>query len=159
MAGPIGDEEMAAWRPFVITATSVVSALDAEMRAAFDISHLDHGMLAVLEVQPGRQARMTDLARTFCVDPSNITYRVRRLEKRGLVERAGCPTDRRVVYARLTDRGAQLMRDAWPMHAAGIRRHFLDHVTPDQLPVIAEVFIRIVEAQHRDGQVSLVRPF
>lgn len=147
MSDDVTAEEMAAWEPFVVTASAVVSALDAEMKTAFDVSHFDHALLALLQSKLDRQARMSDIANTFRVDASNVTYRVRRLEGRGLVERVPCPTDRRVVYARLTARGAELLRDAWPMHLRGIRRHFLDHVAPDQLPVIADVFNRVLQAQ------------
>jgi DNA-binding MarR family transcriptional regulator len=146
----VGEEltelEMAAWRPFIMTATRVIAALDADMKKHFDISHFDHGLLVVLEDQPAQQARMGDIARVMRVDPSNVTYRVRRLEGLGLVKRAPCATDRRVTYARLTRRGKRLLGEAWPVHRRGIRRYFLDHVAPDQLREIADAFNRIMEA-------------
>ncbi|HEX4214379.1 MAG TPA: MarR family transcriptional regulator [Candidatus Dormibacteraeota bacterium] len=155
MITPLSDEEMAAWVPFVITATRVVAALDAEMKEAFDVTHLDHALLVLLAGQPDRRARMGEIAVTMGVDPSVITYRVRRLEKRGLVERSGSDTDRRVVYAHLTDGGSRLIHEAWPMHAAGVRRHFLDHVGPDQLAVLAEAFGRIQLALERNRPGSM----
>ena len=147
MSGELTPEEMAAWRPFVTAATIVIGALDADMKAAFDISHFDHGLLVMLLGQPRQRARMTDIARAFHVDPSSVTYRVRRLERRGLLERVPDLDDGRVIYARLTRSGRELLRDAWPMHSAGIRRYFLEHVRPEQLSAIAEVFGSIVEDQ------------
>ena len=142
-------EEMAAWRPFVTAASTVIGALDAELNAAFGISFFDHALLVLLSEQRLRRARMTDIARSLRVDPSNVTYRVRRLERMGLVERVPGTDDARVTYARITIRGLRLLRDAWPVHRAGIRRHFLDHVTAEQLPVIKAVFEAVTRALSR----------
>lgn len=142
---------MAAWRPFVTAATTIVGALDSELQAAFGISFFDHALLILLSDQPRRRARMGEIARRLRVDPSNVTYRVRRLERMGLVERLRDSSDARVIHAHITARGLRLLRDAWPLHRAGIRRHFLDHVPPEQLPVVAEVFGAIVRDQDATG--------
>lgn len=147
LSADLSTEEMAAWRPFVMAATLVLGALDADMKAGFGISHFDHALLVFLSTMPMRRARMGDVARAMALDPSNITHRVRRLEARGLVERQPDSEDGRVIYARLTVAGMLLLREAWPMHRDGIRRHFLNHVRPEQLPAIAEVFDSITASQ------------
>ena len=141
---------MAAWRPFVTAATIVIGALDAEMKAAFGISHFDHALLVVLVEQPERQARMSDLARMLRLEPSHLTYRVGKLEKRGLVSRVAATDDRRVTRATITADGVQLLRDAWPVHLAGIRRHFLSHVRAGDAAAIARVLGSIAEEAHLD---------
>ena len=45
----------------------------AELKASFDISHLDYGLLMLLSQIPERVERMTALADTFGVDPFSIT--------------------------------------------------------------------------------------
>lgn len=136
-------DEIRAWAPFVVSTLHLLSVLDTELKDTFDLSHLDYGILMLLRQTPERLQRMSDLAIAFGVDPSNITYRVRRMESRGLVERDTCSTDGRVVYARLTDDGLALVRKAQVVHVQGVRRHFLDHIEPDQLEVIANVFDRL----------------
>lgn len=148
MGEELTSEEMEAWRPFVTAATVVIGALDADMRAAFGITHFDHGLLLMLSVQNRRRARMTDIARFLRVEPSNITYRMRRLDRLGLVERVPDPHDGRVSHARITIKGLRLLRDAWPLHRDGIRRYFLDHVPAGQLCAVADVFGSIVRALH-----------
>ncbi len=106
---------MAAWTPFALAATQVIGALDTELKAAFGIGHFDHALLLGLLLSPRRQARMSDLAWALRLAPSNITHRVRRLEKRGLVVRRADPEDGRVVLARLTTRGVRLLRAADPI--------------------------------------------
>lgn len=142
-------EEMAAWRPFAFAATSVVSALDAEMKAAFGISHFDHALLLVLVSAPRRRLRMSDLAHFLGVEPSGVTYRVRNLERGGLVQRIRDQQDRRVTWAVITVKGMRLLRDAWPLHRDGIRRHFLSHVRGQDLSTLATVFESIVRSAGR----------
>ncbi len=141
---------MAAWRPFVTAATVVIGALDSEMKASFGISHFEHALLVVLLEQPRRRARMSDVARLLRVEPSVLTYRVGRLEERGLLKRVTATDDRRVTYAVLTSEGVKLLRDAWPVHLSGIRRHFLSHLRPRDAAAIARVLGSILEEPHLD---------
>ncbi len=140
-------EEMRAWVPFVISVLHLLSVLDTELKDSFDLSHLDYGILMLLSQTPERRLRMSDLANAFGVDPSNITYRVRRMELRGLVERCTDSTDGRVVEARITDNGLALAYKAQVVHVQGARRHFLNHVEPHELEVIADVFSRLHSLQ------------
>ncbi len=134
------EDEKRAWAPFVIGVLHLLSTLDTELKASFDISHLDYGILMLLSQMPERIQRMTMLASTFGVDPSNITYRARRMESQGLVERCTDPTDGRVVCLHLTDEGLALLRKAQLVHVQGARRHFLDHLDPTQLHAIEAIF-------------------
>lgn len=63
-----------------------------------------------------------EVQRKILLSSGGITYVIDRLEKRGLVERRRCPTDRRASYAVLTAEGAQLMEEIFPQHAARIER-------------------------------------
>lgn len=142
MASPpfFTEDEKRAWSPFVIGVLHLLSTLDTELKANFDISHLDYGILMLLSQLPERIQRMTILAATFGVDPSNITYRARRMESQGLVERCTDVTDGRVVCLHLTDEGLALLRKAQLLHVQGARRHFLDHLEPAQLRAIEAIF-------------------
>lgn len=141
------EEEMRAWGPFVIGVLHLLSTLDIELKESFDISHLDYGILMLLSQSPERIQRMTALAMTFGVDPSNITYRAKRLEARGLVERSTSSTDGRVVCIHLTDEGLALLRKAQLVHVDGARRHFLDHLDPTQLHAIKGIFSNLRSIQ------------
>ena len=63
-----------------------------------------------------------EVQRKILLSSGGITYVIDRLEKRGLVERRECPTDRRASYAALTSEGAQLIEEIFPQHAARIQR-------------------------------------
>lgn len=148
MARVFTPDEMRVWIPFVITTLRLFATLDADLKAACDLSHLDYGMLNLISAAPDGQRRMHELAETFGVDPSVITYRVRRMEARGLVERGESASDGRAVLARITTKGLLLLEEAVPLHVAGVRRLFLDHVDADELRALAAVFGRLLAAQH-----------
>ena len=63
-----------------------------------------------------------DVQRRTLVSSGGTTFLVDRLEKRGLVERRLCETDRRARYAALTPAGTALMVEIFPAHAEAIRR-------------------------------------
>ncbi len=48
----------------------------------------------------------------------SMTYVVDKLERRGLLRRLACPTDRRIVYGELTPEGRQLIERVFEEHSA-----------------------------------------
>ncbi|MEX0856040.1 MAG: MarR family transcriptional regulator [Gemmatimonadota bacterium] len=58
-----------------------------------------------------------DLADKLLVTGGNITYVMDRLEAQGFVVRERDPEDRRVVQARLTEAGCQIVGAAFPKYA------------------------------------------
>ncbi len=137
---PLNREEQRAWVPLVQAMLHLLATLDDELKRGLDLSHLDYGILTLLHLDPRRRRRMTELATTFGVEPNVITYRVRRMEEHGWVRRGRATADKRGVYAILTEEGLALLRRAAPLHIQGVRRHFLDQVSPAQLAVLADVF-------------------
>lgn len=146
------EDEMRAWAPFVIGVLHLLSVLDTELKDNFDISHLDYGILMLLSQMPKYTQRMSFFATTFGVDPANITYRARRMESQGLVERRTDATDGRVVCLRLTEKGLDLLRQAQLLHVQGARRHFLDHLDPMQLHAIEAIFTNLRSVQQSVGE-------
>ena len=63
-----------------------------------------------------------EVQQRILVSSGGITYLVDRLEKRGLVERRRCETDKRARYAALTPAGDALLTRIFPPHAAAIER-------------------------------------
>jgi DNA-binding MarR family transcriptional regulator len=81
-----------------------------------------------------------------------ITYRVNRLEQRGLAQRTRRETDRREVVARITRAGGRLCDQMGRIHATSVRQHFLDHVPRRDLPAIADAFQHLYRAQREADQ-------
>jgi len=55
---------------------------------------------------------------------SSITYVVDKLEEKGYLERMACPTDRRVIYGRITEKGNTLMQEIFPQHKQAMAEIF-----------------------------------
>ena len=77
-----------------------------EVARELDFSPVQLHSLRMLE--PGVETPMRALAQQLFCDPSNVTGIVDRLEARGLIERRGSETDRRVRIVRLTAEGQRV---------------------------------------------------
>ena len=117
--------EQEAWRTFVFTRNDLDLVLSADL-APYGLTTGDYEVLVWLSEAEESRMRMCDLAEALQLSPSGLTRRLDGMVKAGLVERASCASDRRVMWAVLTPAGWDKMRDAAPAHVAGVRRHILD---------------------------------
>jgi DNA-binding MarR family transcriptional regulator len=69
-----------------------------------------------------------------------LTRLVDRLERDGLVERERGELDSRQMYARLTDRGLEVLAEATPTHIAGIKERFLGRLSKEQTKQLAAIW-------------------
>ena len=74
---------------------------------------------------------MGALAQQVALTTGGITRLVDRMITAGLVERAPCPTDRRVLFATLTPAGQAKLDEASTVHAANLRQAFADFTQRD----------------------------
>ena len=70
-----------------------------------------------------------------------------RLEAKGFLVRERVGTDRRGAYAVLTERGRAALRQAWPIYAAGIAQHFVQHLTAAEIETLTAVFARVLRTE------------
>jgi len=89
-------------------------------------------VLSALISAPGHRLRMRDLADVLRLTRGGATRLVDRLEYASLVERGGCATDGRGVWAEITRTGTAQFEAAEVCFVAALRRHFLDG-TPVEL--------------------------
>ena len=142
----LDEQEMAAWGPFVVATMHLQAQLERDLKRAFDVTLLDHGILLMLRNTPGGLT-MGHLASQFGTEASVITYRVNRLEQRGLAQRVRRETNRREVLARITRAGGRLCEQMGSVHATSVRQHFLDHVPRRDLTALADAFQHLYSAQ------------
>jgi DNA-binding MarR family transcriptional regulator len=87
---------------------------------------------------------MSELADAVHQSRSRLTHTIARMEKTGLVVRTTCPTDRRGVWAELTDAGFQVLAKAAPGHVAAVRRNLVDAATPEDWEALGRVFAAVL---------------
>jgi DNA-binding MarR family transcriptional regulator len=131
------------------TFSQVWSALPRLMDA--DLQELglplgEYFVLMHLSEAPGRSLRMSEVAAATDMSLSGTTRAVQRLEAGGLVRRERSDDDRRGWHAVLTDAGLDRLRECWPTHLASVRRHFFDHLTDEERPVLARALHRVLSA-------------
>lgn len=129
----LSQSESRAWRAFIMATQLLMDQLDRELQEASGIPHAYYAILVTLSEQPERSLRMTEIADRLRFSKSRLTHAIGRLEERGWVERAACPTDRRGAYAVLTEAGFAALASMAPAHVAGVRRHLFDRLTAEQV--------------------------
>lgn len=135
---PLDEREMSAWHALIRAHSKIVRILEAQLDLEQGLSLPAYEVLAHLSEAPGRRLRMSDLATCAVLTPSGLTRLVDKMTADGLVERSRCGDDARVVYAVLTDAGAKRLKAAYPTHLRGVREHFIDRLTPEQLDAISD---------------------
>ena len=140
----LSPQELRAWRGLLRAHASLVKALDAELESEHDLAVTTYEVLLYLEDAPEGELRMHDLASRVLLSRSGLTRLVDRLERDGLVERKSCESDARGAFAVLTPVGREKLTAARRTHLRGVRRHFLEHLTDEELEVLGGVWERVL---------------
>lgn len=104
--------------------------------ASFDV------LAALRRSGPPYQMTSGQLAEMSLVTTGGVTLRVDRLEQAGLVERERDSTDRRVVYARLTEKGKEVFDAAAEEHFEN-ENHMLAGLSPQDRKALADLFRKL----------------
>ncbi|MCH1570850.1 MAG: MarR family transcriptional regulator [Longimicrobiales bacterium] len=88
-----------------------------------------------------------ELAEKLLVTGGNVTYVMDRLEDQGLVYRYRRPDDRRVILARLTPEGRDLVAEVFPGHASYVE-HLSRHLSSDEQEQLAGLLKTLGSAIH-----------
>ncbi|MEV0144028.1 MULTISPECIES: MarR family transcriptional regulator [unclassified Nonomuraea] len=136
--------EQRAWRTQLALHKLLMHRLDRELQA-HSLSVNDYEILVNLSESTGRRMRMSDLADATIQSRSRLSHQISRMEAKGLVTREECRDDRRGTFAVLTDEGWDTIQRVAPDHVAGVREHFIDRLTDDQLDALEKAYRPIVE--------------
>jgi len=117
--------------------------MSAELVADHGLTINDYEALLHLSRAEGGRMRGVDLAGELLVTASGVTRLLDGLESAGLVERANCAADRRVVYAVLTESGRAKLREASVSHVAGVRAFFGERYSEEELEQLAGLLGRL----------------
>jgi len=135
--------EVQAFVSFVRAHASVVRGLDRELVADHGLTINDYEVLLRLARAPDRMMRRVDLAQEVLLTPSGITRLLDGLQSCGLVEKAACDSDARVVYAKLTDAGREKLKTATDDHVASIRALFGERFRDEELRTLCDFLDRL----------------
>ena len=123
--------------------------LNAQLTADHGLTISDYEVLLRLSRAADRRMRRVDLAQEVLLTASGITRLLDGLERSGYVARGTCDSDRRVVYAVLTDEGLAKLRASSETHVAQIDEYFSARYDDAELTELAALLSRI------DGDASV----
>src|SRR5215475_3055740 len=137
MAEEREDPAVAAWRGLLIAHSRLVPAVEADLRAAGQVSLSWYDVLLELNAAPGRQLRMSELGQRAVLSRTRVSRVVDELAAAGLAERQPDQADGRSSFAVLTPAGRNALRRAWPVYRQAIRRLLSAHLTTQQCRQLA----------------------
>ena len=132
-------EQQRVWRAYLLGSARLAERLDADLRE-FGLDLGEYEILVTLSEAPERRVRMSELADAVHQSRSRLTHTVSRMENAGLVDRSSCPTDRRGVWAHLTDEGFRLLEVAAPTHVEAVRRNFVEAMSAADYAAVGRAF-------------------
>lgn len=105
--------ELKAWVVLARTMDAISDRVKEDLRR-HQLNSTEFGVLSVLYKRG--DTPLQQIGDQILITSGSVTYVIDKLEKRGLIERIACPTDRRVTYASLTEDGKALMDVVYPQH-------------------------------------------
>lgn len=117
--------------------------LNAQLTLEHGLTLSDFEVLLRLSRSPDQRMRRVDLADQVFLSASGVTRLLDGLERQGLVERAACASDRRVVYAVLTDTGLERLRTAAESHFGQVDAAFGTRYSSDELATLTGLLDRV----------------
>jgi DNA-binding MarR family transcriptional regulator len=128
----LSDEEQRAWRTHLDVSRLLTYQLERDLQP-FGLTMNDYEILVNLSESEEHRMRMSDLASATLQSKSRLSHQITRMENAGLVRRENCESDRRGLYAALTENGWDTMRKVAPHHVESVRKHFIDLLAPADL--------------------------
>lgn len=136
-----------AWRAFLYAYSLVVPTLDRELVRAQGLSFNQFEVLVWVRRAGEEGLRMSDLASRVILSPSGVTRAVDQLERMGLMERCVFQGDKRGQLAKITPEGKAFLRKATKAHLEGLRKHFLNHLSPTDLEYLASAMEAVLDGE------------
>ncbi|MFI0721783.1 MarR family winged helix-turn-helix transcriptional regulator [Streptomyces sp. NPDC021224] len=128
----LSEEEQRAWRVHLDVSRLLMYQLERDLQP-FGLTNNDYEILVNLSEAEDHRMRMSDLAKSTLQSKSRLSHQITRMEAAGYVRRENCESDRRGLYAVLTEHGWDTMREVAPRHVASVREHFIDLIDRDGL--------------------------
>jgi DNA-binding MarR family transcriptional regulator len=143
----LSEAEQRAWRTHLDVSRLLMYQLERDLQP-FRLTTNDYEILVNLSESAERRMRMSDLAAATLQSKSRLSHQITRMEKANLVRRENCDSDKRGLFAVLTDHGWETMRRVAPHHVDSVRRHFVDLLSPEGLASLEKSLIPIAEHLH-----------
>ncbi|WP_326596479.1 MarR family winged helix-turn-helix transcriptional regulator [Streptomyces sp. NBC_01803] len=128
----LSQDEQRAWRTHLDVTRLLTHQLERDLQP-FGLTMNDYEILVNLSESEDHRMRMSDLAAATLQSKSRLSHQITRMERADLVRRENCDSDKRGLFAVLTEHGWTTMREVAPHHVESVRRHFVDLLSAEDL--------------------------
>jgi DNA-binding MarR family transcriptional regulator len=143
----LSEQEQRAWRTHLDVSRLLMYQLERDLQP-HGLTMNDYEILVNLSESDEHRMRMSDLATATLQSKSRLSHQITRMENAGLVRRENCDSDRRGLFAVLTEQGWATMRRVAPHHVESVRRHFIDQLSPEELATLYASLAPVAEKLH-----------
>ena len=117
----LSEDQLRTWRAFLRAHSTMLRRISQDLQDAGLPPLSWYDVLAALRDAPERRPlRQIEIAERVLLSTSGLSRLLDRIEDAGLIRRVRCPTDRRSLNIELTDDGAEMLEQMWPVYARGI---------------------------------------
>lgn len=110
----------------------ILDRIEKALQEAQGLNLNEYAVLRVLEQTDEGRLRMQELAEAVGLSPSGVTRLVERLERKDFVERLACQSDKRSMWASLTEKGRDKAHEASSLYRSRLRELLAPRITEDE---------------------------
>ena len=138
-------DEQRAWRGLLHMSAQIDVEVNRHLQQCSGLSVADYGVLVPLSEAADGRLRPFEISEALGWEQSRLSHHLARMEKRGLVERRACASDRRGAFVQLTEAGRSAIEAAAPEHVARVRQLVFDGLEADQVRALADISDTVLE--------------
>jgi DNA-binding MarR family transcriptional regulator len=137
-------QEQHLWRGWLRLNAELAATLQRELQQDAGLSMQDYEVLVHLTDNPDGRVRVTELAGLLQWERSRVSHHIKRMEHRGLVQRAECSEDGRGAFVVITPQGRAVIEEAAPGHVMAVRRLMFDALSEEEKAALATVIDKLL---------------
>jgi DNA-binding MarR family transcriptional regulator len=145
MPAPLIRKQVAAWQQLLICQSRIARMVEREFESQGLVSFGFYDVLLQLRHAPKREKRFREINGEVVLSRSALSRCVDRMTASGLVEKLDCAEDPRGLIVRITPKGEQELKKAWPVYRKLIETCFGRHFNRDELEFLANRFANVTE--------------
>ncbi len=148
------NDYMLTWVSLVHAGTHLPAELGRYLQAEVGLSLAEQDLLKQLMLGGG-ELKLSELSQRIYLSKAGITKMMDRLQKAGFVKRVPSTTDRRVIMARLTKRGAIVLERSFELLGTWVEANLRQHLDDNQLLALKDSLEALLKSHDRwEGQVQ-----
>lgn len=141
----LNETEQRAWRGLLTVTSRLDAELNRRLQETSGLSQADYAVLVSLSEAADGKLRAFEVARSLSWEQSRLSHHLARMQKRGLIDREDCPSDRRGAFVVLTDEGHSAIETAAPAHVEAVRELMFDGLSDAQVRTLASVTEKVLK--------------